>query len=197
MHDSALALVDPAGNEAELGLFAAAFLIGESETPLGIEERTRIAGERHAALLLSLHHDSVQPRYLSEMTVTGRPQRFGDLFLGFSIFVSGRNAHAKQSERFADLLGRALLARGLTPSLHHAGAIPGENRPLLDASLGVYRDNLVILVGASIPAALLESGVIANRAEEQAIRQRSYHQMVVAAVVQAVGDFCRRGSGGR
>jgi N-acetylmuramoyl-L-alanine amidase len=178
--------------------FATAFLIEERGTPLGIEERTRIAAERHAALLLSLHHDSVQPRYLSERTVAGRPQRFSDLFHGFSIFVSGRNAHAKQSERFADLLAQALLTRGLTPSLHHAQAIPGENRPLLNARLGVYRfDDLVILAGASMPAALLESGVIVNRAEEQAIRQGSYHEAVVAAVVQAVGDFCRRGPGGR
>jgi hypothetical protein len=48
-----------------------------------------------------------------------------------------------------------------------------------------------------MPAALLKSGVIVNRAEERAIRQGSYHEAVVAAVVQAVGDFCRRGAGGR
>ena len=92
----------------------------------------------------------------------------------------------------AELLGETLVARGLTPSLHHAEKISGENRLLLDARLGLYRsDNLEVLKDAPMPAVLLESGIIVNRAEEQEeIRYGPYHSLVVDAIVQAVTEFC-------
>jgi N-acetylmuramoyl-L-alanine amidase len=171
--------------------FKSAFLIGESGAPLRLEERTRLAKAAGAVLFLSLHHDSVQPRYLSEWTVKGHPQHYSDLFHGFSIFISARNVQEKQSQQFATLLGEALVANGLTPSLHHAEDIPGENRPLLDKRIGLYRfDDLVVLRTATMPATLLESAIIVNRSEEQAVRDGSYHKHVVAAVVEAIRSFC-------
>jgi N-acetylmuramoyl-L-alanine amidase len=176
--------------------FNAAFLIGESGVPLRLEERTRIAKREGARLFLSLHHDSVQPGYLSSWMVDGRPQHFADRYHGYSIFISGKNPHEQQSEHFAVLLGEALRARGLTPSLHHAENIPGENRPLLDARLGLYRfDDLVVLKSAVMPAALLESGIIVNRSEEKTLRDGPYHKLVAAAAVEAVAKFC--GAGGK
>jgi N-acetylmuramoyl-L-alanine amidase len=171
--------------------FNEAFLIGESGVPLSLKERIEIANDHRADLLLSLHHDSVQSRYLSEWTVNAALQRYSDRFHGYSLFISGKNGHARESKKFATALGEALLGEGLTPSLHHAEKIPGENRPLLDARLGLYRfDNLELLKTANMPAALLESGIIVNRTEEQEIRSGSYHNRVVAAVVRAVEEFC-------
>ena len=64
---------------------------------------------------------------------------------------------------------------------------------LLDPSLGIYRfDELMVLRGATMPALLLESAVIVNRDEEQAIRAGTYHPKVVAALVQAIGQYCAR-----
>jgi N-acetylmuramoyl-L-alanine amidase len=171
--------------------FSAAFLIGESGTPLPPEDRSRIAKDAGAVLFLSLHHDSVQSRYLSEWTVNGRGRHYSDVFHGYSLFISGKNRREQESKQFATLLGEALLGEGLTPSLHHAEKIHGENRPLLDARLGLYRfDALEVLKTAPMPAALLESGIIVNRKEEQEIRNGSYHKLVVAAVVKAIRGFC-------
>jgi N-acetylmuramoyl-L-alanine amidase len=87
-----------------------------------------------------------------------------------------------------------MLAQGLTPSPHHAEAIPGENRPFLDPWVGLYQfDNLAVLRTATMPAALLESAIILNRAEEQAVAHGDHEQRVTAAVVSAVAAFCKVG----
>lgn len=177
--------------------FTKAFLIGESGTPLPLERRTQIASEAGADLFISLHHDSVQPRYLSQWTVDGHPQHYSDLFHGYSLFISGKNRHERESREFAMLLGQALLDDGLTPSLHHAENIPGENRPLLDVRIGLYQfDDLIVLKTASSPAALLESGIIVNRSEEEQIRKGSYDTRVTAALLKAIQQFCRLHSAG-
>ena len=156
-----------------------------------LAERAGVANRFHAAIYLAIHHDAVQPRYLETWTFEGRPLPFSDRFHGFSLFVSRRNRRAGASERFGRLLARELLRRGNSPSLHHAEPIPGEGRPLLDRALGLYQfDDLVVLHEASMPALLLEAGVIVNRDEEAALFDPSYRGRVVGAVVAAIGEFC-------
>ena len=173
--------------------FTAHFVIGGSGAPIALEERTRQAQAGGAALFLSLHHDSVQPQYLSAWQVGGAVQRYSDRFRGFSVFVSDLNRQAQASRAFGAILGGALLARGMTPSLHHAEPIPGENRPLLDGRLGLYRfDGLAVLRTAAMPAVLLEGAVIVNREEEAQVRSGLVASRVAAAVVPAVREFCGR-----
>jgi len=149
-------------------------------------------------LFISLHHDSVQPRYLSPWTIDGHPQHYSDIFHGFSLFISSKNSHEQESKEFATLLGQMLLDEGLTPSLHHAEKISGENRPLLDPRIGLYRfDDLVVLKTAPMPAVLLESGIIVNRTEEQQIRNGPYDELVTAALVKAIQRFCNAHSAER
>lgn len=171
--------------------FTAVTLIGEAGTTLRLEERTRIATRAGAALFVSLHHDSVQPRYLFTWIVGTKPHKYSDTFHGFSVFVSERNQMSSESVIFARVLGEALLNEGLTPTLHHAEPIFGEGRPLLDARLGLYRfDGLLVLRKATMPAVLLESAVIVNRTEEQRVRSGEYHAKVVGALVTAISSYC-------
>jgi N-acetylmuramoyl-L-alanine amidase len=171
--------------------FQQTFLIGESGAPMPLALRPRIAEEQKAQLFLSLHHDSAQKQYFSEWTYGGHPHPYSDTFHGYSIFVSTASHWAVQSMEFATDLGRALKAQGLTPSPHHAEAIPGENRTYLDPVLGIYKFNeLAVLRGAAMPAVLLESAVIVNRDEEQAIISGAYHPKVTAAIVAAAEAYC-------
>jgi N-acetylmuramoyl-L-alanine amidase len=189
--DYNLALARKVGPALNAAGFTAITLVGEAGTPLQLQERTRIAQAAGAVLFISLHHDSVQPRYLTNWTVDGRSERYSDMFHGYSIFVSDRNRDPVSSLTFAKLLGEALLSTGLTPSLHHAEPIEGEGRPLLDSRLGIYRfDGLMVLRTATMPAVLLESAVIVNRAEEQRVKTGEYHAKVVSALVQAVRSYC-------
>ncbi|AUB84241.1 N-acetylmuramoyl-L-alanine amidase family protein [Candidatus Thiodictyon syntrophicum] len=173
------------------GGFRRSFVINADGTAQSLRGRTDEAARRGADLLLSIHHDSVQPRYLSNWTLDGVTRPYSDHFRGFSLFVSAKNRQAERSRRFAELLGRSLTARGLTPTLHHAEPIAGEHRPLLDARLGLYRfDDLVVLKGAAMPAVLLEAGVILNRDEESLLAQGAYQQRIAAAILAAVQDYC-------
>ncbi len=167
------------------------FLVGDSGAPLRLEDRTRIAREHGAGLFLSLHHDSVQAQYLTDWVVAGRPQRFSDRYHGFSVFVSATSPLTASSQAFATALGQALVQSGMTPSLHHAEPIPGEGRQLLDPRIGLYRfDQLAVLRTATMPAALLESGVIVNREEELRMGQDATRRSIAGAVLQAVGRVC-------
>lgn len=167
-------------------------LINEDGAKISLGERVALINRVRPDLVLSIHHDSVQPQYLQRWTVGGRALDYSDRFSGFSVFVSARNRAAADSRRFAAALGEALLAAGLTPSLHHAEPIPGEGRPLLDARLGLYAyDGLAVLKGAAAPAVLLEAGIIKNRDDEQVLDTPAFRKKVADAVIDAVAAWCR------
>lgn len=140
-------------------------LIGAAGEITELRARPRAAAQAHAELLLSIHHDSVQPQYLEVWDVEGKPQRYSDRFRGFSLFVSRTNPAPQVRLACTSALGQALRQAGCTPSPQHAEPIVGENRPFADAVNGVhYYDDLVVLKTATIPAVLLEAGVIVHPA---------------------------------
>lgn len=164
----------------------------------GLALRAARADAMGAGLFLSVHHDSVQPRYLESWTVEGRPQRYSDRFNGWSLFVSQASPRAGESLIFARLLGERLLASGLPFTRHHAEPIPGERRPFLDPGRGIYRyDRLGVLKSAQSPAVLLEAGIIVNRAEEAALASPQRQAQVAQAVGEAADAFCAWRGGAR
>lgn len=158
-----------------------------------LAERPRAAARAGATLFVSLHHDDVDDRYKSDWLWQGRTLRHGERFSGFGVFVSARNPALAESRRVAVAVADGLLAVCLRPSLHHAEAIPGENRPLLDPGHGLYRfDDLVVLKSAPMPALLIEAGIITNRDDEPVIASDPYRALVADAIVAAARDHCRR-----
>ena len=141
-------------------------------------------------LFISIHHDSVQPRFLSVWEHEGETLNYSDKFAGFSLFVSRLNSHMEAGLRCASAIGAALRGAGFTPSRYHADPILGENRPFADEANGVhYFDNLAVLKTASIPALLFEAGVIVNRDEEMRMRDPVVRGRIVEAIVSEA-DAC-------
>lgn len=156
----------------------------------------RTAAANGAALLLSVHHDSVQPHYLEDWEYEGETRRFSDRFAGFSLFVSRRTPAVRESLACASSVGARLRAHGFAPSLYHAEPIPGESKPFADRTNGVHwYDNLVVLHSATQPALLLEAGVIVNRDEELALREPATQRRIAAAVAEGVAACLRAGRG--
>lgn len=169
----------------------ATVLIGGDGGPMPLLTRPRLAQAAGASLFLSLHHDSVQPRYLSTWVAGGQARPYSDRFHGYSVFVSDANPRRADSLRMAALLGSQMRAAGFTPSLHHAEPIPGEGRPLVDPALGILRfDGLAVLRTATVPAVLLEAAVILNREEEAVIQQPATLDRMAGAVAGAVRRYC-------
>ncbi len=172
--------------------FSQSFAIDPKREGLSNEARPRRAAAGGADLMLSIHHDSVQPHYLREWQYNGQTQHYCDRFAGYSLFVSGRSGKPRASRLLSRLLGEEMLAAGMVPTLHHAEAIAGESRPLLDERLGIYRfDNLAMLRRSQVPAVLIECGVIVNRDEEAQLSTDEHRQKIVAAIVAAVRRFNR------
>ena len=158
-----------------------------------LAERPRLAKEAGASLLISLHHDSVQDLYKSTWTWEGAEHAYSDTFSGYGLFVSGLNPAFAESRKVAADMGERLRQMGLRPSLHHAETIAGEGRPLLDERRGIYRfDDLVVLRQATMPAVLVEAGIIVNRDDEPRLASDGYRALIALAIVQAARAHCQR-----
>lgn len=170
----------------------AAFLVrtASGEAP-DLFARTQIAAARGADLFLSIHHDSVQPRYLERGQLDGAAARFSRYARGYSLFISHKNPATEASLAVAQGIGRALADWGLEPSLHHAEPIPGENRPLLDAALGIYDfADLIVLKTAAMPAVLFEAGVIVHPEEEVRLRDPFRQDTMAEAIARGILASC-------
>jgi len=170
--------------------YTQSFLIQATNRTLSLEERAEAAIDRGADLLISVHHDSVQPRYLEKRPAFGRRVGYSKGISGYSLFYSGAGGAAPESLRLATEIGRQLRTSGLTPSLHHAEEIPGESRERVDAQLGVYRfDQLVLLRTTGLPSVLVEAGVIVDRDEERRLANAGYRKRIAQALSRGVTAF--------
>ena len=139
----------------------------------------RLREAKGASLFLSIHHDSVKERYISEP----------HLFAGFSLFISRHNPQLERSERCAAAIGARLRGIGLTPSRYHADAVFGENRPFADAVNGVhYYDNLAVGRAAPMASVLVEAGVIVNAEEERRITEPEMRRAIAGAIARGAAD---------
>jgi N-acetylmuramoyl-L-alanine amidase len=158
------------------------------QTDNDLQKRARDLSSRRPNLMLSLHHDSVQDKYLKTAELDGQMRTFTDGFRGYSIFVSHDNIYRDDSDRFAKLLGGEMLAQGLKPTFHHHEQ---ENRPILDSQVGVFQyDGLVVLKQTTAPAVLLESAVITNPEDEAKADDPAYRNRITNAIVAAITRFC-------
>lgn len=162
-----------------------AMLIGDEGGTADLYRRAPQAAGRD--LLISVHHDSVQPEYLSTWQYEHAVMRYSDMQAGYSLFVSRRNPRLEASVACAAALGAALQRAGFVPSRYHADPVVGEARDYADEDYGVhYYDNLVVLHSATVPALLFEAGVLVNRHEELALRDPSVRMRMARSVVEAV-----------
>jgi N-acetylmuramoyl-L-alanine amidase len=105
--------------------------------------------------------------------------------------VSYDNPQPESSVRFARLLGEELLRRNHKVTMHHAEPVAGENRPVIDPRIGVFRyDHLVVLRSVNAPAVLMESAVIVNPKDELSARNPVFQAEIGDSVVDAVRNYC-------
>jgi N-acetylmuramoyl-L-alanine amidase len=157
-----------------------------------LAHRAEIANRVAPDLLLSIHHDSTRERYIRRWEFAGVERNYSDKFSGHSLFVSLKNRHYRQSVEFAKLLGRELASKGLQFTPQHAEDIPTARLPLVDAEVGVYRyDNLVVLKDVRAPAVLFEAGLIINRKDELVLATPERRTLLAKAITGAVADYCK------
>jgi len=162
-------------------------LIGHRGEMADLRARPREAEAAGAGFFLSVHHDSVKEQYLQPWVWQGRALRHAEGFAGFSLFVSRLNPRLDESLACASAIGAALRRAGLPVATHHGVSSEGVARPWADETNGVYfYDNLVVLKTATVPAVLLEAGVIINREEERALATPERRALTAGAVLDGL-----------
>lgn len=162
-------------------------LINEDGRIGGLRERP--AAAQGAALLLSVHHDSVSAHELRPWTWQGRELDYNDQFAGHSLFVSRDNPDTARSILCARTMGARLQRMGFEPTHKN-----GRRRAYADRELAVhYYDGLAVLRHAQMPAVLFEAGVIKNRAEELLLRDPQRIGRMADGIATAVAACLRNG----
>ena len=186
VHELAAALRSTGGVEVAI--------LNRAGRNISLDWRAAMIHALRRGILVSIHHNSVQPIYLRHWTYEGHADRFSNRYEGYSLFVSARPADFRESERLALSIGHRLREAGFKPSLHHAENIRGERRQLIDRRDGLYRfDRLAVLRRARIPAVLVEAGIIVNQHEELALEDARYRGRLVAAIARGIRLFCDLG----
>ena len=166
-------------------------ILNEAGAEMPLPERARAVRAIRQGVFLSVHHDSAQSIYLESWVFERTRQRFSGRFAGYSLFVSGRSEVYEASKSLARSLGTRLREAQFAPSFHHAENIPGERRPVLDETAGVFRyDGLAILRQARVPAVLIEAGVIVNPLEELELEKPEFRARFVEAIKQGITSYC-------
>lgn len=151
--------------------------------PLRPRERAKRAAQ--ADLLLSLHHDSVQPEAGNRMPGGGFCSRAAN---GFSLFVRQGGG----AEPLAILIGQGLLQRGMVFNTYHAHVHRHEGYPILSSQAGLYAGGrLELLQSSTVPAILIEAAVIVHPDDERLAASPAY-QSAYAEVITESLSRCRR-----
>jgi N-acetylmuramoyl-L-alanine amidase len=166
------------------------FIINESGANISLSTRATIANRRGADLLISIHHDSVEPKDLSYWFYQGKIMAHCDKFTGYSIFYSEKNGSPVHSLIFAVVLGSEMLRTGFCPTLHHAEKFTGGDKDLIDRTRGIYKYNkLVVLKNSTMPAVLFECGIIKSRIDELQLSNSKYQQKLVDTLFRAITKY--------
>lgn len=171
-----------------------AIITRKPDQNIGLPGRAAIANDAKPLLFLSIHHDSAQPKYLEKISISPGREAYKTVkpIAGYSIFTSKLNPAFPKAYRFAEILGDSLLKLKRPPSLHHAEAIKGENRELLNKDFGIYRfDDLIVLKKTVFPAVLLEVGVIVDENDEAYISGTHNQDVLCKAIVTAIDAYAK------
>ncbi|MBW1870738.1 MAG: N-acetylmuramoyl-L-alanine amidase, partial [Deltaproteobacteria bacterium] len=157
---------------------------------LPLKKRARLINALDPDLVLSIHHDSVQPHFLKPWELDGQILSYSDRFSGFSLFVPAKGYYAPLSKRAATLMADGLHEIGLSFASYHAQAIPGESRKWLDSARGIYAGDFLYLARTiKRPFVLFEAGVLVNRAEEERLSDSKQIKKMAGAIVKSIRDL--------
>ena len=179
--------------EARLGLKV--FLTRDDDRAVSLDERAARANEYHADLFISIHANSAlrgrargaETYYLSvdwldeesrkrlnkaEPGAFQSGSRSGDV-LDLILWDMAQTAYIEESSRFARLIQHTL------------------NQELGLSNRGVKQAPFRVLMGARMPAVLIEVGFLDNPDEEKRLRDPSYQERLALAIYRSIERYMR------
>lgn len=200
--DATLAIARRLGGALTRNLQARVLQTRDSDSLISLDDRTALANHEKADLFLSIHANSSRATgahgsetyYLSleasdkiaqevanrenqaPAPATPVPGTAGarDASLDFILWDLAQSAHLKESSELAEAIQEELNALSGT-----------QNR-------GIKQAPFRVLVGATMPAVLVETAFISNAEEEKKLGNPAFQQSVAEGIAKAVGRFFAR-----
>ena len=182
-------------------------LTRDEDRVLGLDERTTVANQNKAELFVSIHLNAARGKkalgaetyYLATDATDDEARTLAGLE---NKAYAGADAAAPSGETPDPSLELILwdLAqnRYLEESARLAEAVQKEMNELTGTrDRGVRQAPFTVLMGATMPAILVEVGFISNAEEEARFKDDAYKDKVVEALVRAIGSFRTRNEGAR
>jgi N-acetylmuramoyl-L-alanine amidase len=174
-------------------------LTRRDDTFIPLEERTAIANARHGDLFVSLHANA-HPR---------RDRRGVETYvLNMADDRYARRLAARENGALSDDAGEGPEVRRILSDLDAKSSVDASHRLAQVVQrevcagirgrvgdvrdLGVKSALFYVLLGARMPAVLVETSFISNRAEEKRLRSARFQDEVAASVARAVVTFAGR-----
>lgn len=163
------------------------------DTFVPLEERTQIANERKADLMISIHCNSAP---------SSRVRGIETYYLNFTSdswelgVASLENAAASRSiHELEDLVSKIALEEKIEESRDFATKVQANLHSGVSKhsssirNRGIRKAPFVVLIGAEMPAVLAEIGFISNRSDEALLGKASFRQEVAEHLYSGIADY--------
>ena len=163
------------------------------DTFIGLEERTQIANESKADLMISIHCNSAP---------TSKVRGVETYYLNFTSdswelsVASLENAAASRSvHELEDLVSKIALEEKIEESREFATKVQSKLHAGVSKHSSSIRDRgirkapFVVLIGAEMPAVLAEIAFISNRNDEALLKKSSFRQEVAEHLYSGIADY--------
>ena len=169
----------------------------EEDVFIPLWKRTKIANENNGKMFVSIHCNSNPNRTAKGFeTYLLRPGKSDD-----AIELAHReNAVIKMEEhggqKYNELTGENLIMATMAQSMfmkeseEFAALIQEElSKKLNSPNRGIKQAGFVVLIGASMPNVLIETGFLSNPTEEARMKQSAYRQKIAQGIFNAIIKF--------
>jgi len=168
-------------------------LTRQDDRYLTLDERTRIANEARADLFVSIHCNAARRRALSGIetwTLNVASNRYAARLASFENADADRSASDLRLI-LADLATRANAddSRDIAQSVQSALVRAMRSRGEKVTDHGIKHALFYVLLGARMPAILVETGFISNPGEESRLRNRERQRVAAEAIAAGVREF--------
>ncbi len=169
-------------------------LTRDSDVFLSLEERTTIANDHRADLFLSIHVNAATNRKaygIETYTLNLNSDRYAMRLAARENATSTRSV-GDLDLILADLTTKANTDDSVRLARHAQGQMTGQLRAKYGGAikdLGVKQALFFVLVGAKMPAILLETGFISHADESKRLRTTAYQEELAKSIADGVRRF--------
>ncbi len=194
--DLVLSVTEMVKARLEEGLGIKVVLTRTADYYVGLKERTAIANNNRADLFLSIHANATFRRdiegyetyYLSLRSTDKQARSYAEMenkalgvkggeddkaLLEAILWDMAQTGYIQESSELASMVQKRIV-----------GELKGRDR-------GVRQAPLAVLMGARMPAALVEIGYISNPEQEVRLNRQSHQEQIASALYRAIEDYHR------